>query len=47
MRKKVDEVRECSSVIDEDGKVVVDKNNMLLYLKTVEVAAALAMRLNS
>ena len=47
MRKKVDEVRECSSVIDEDGKVVVDKNNMLLYLKTVEVTAALAMRLNS
>ena len=47
MRKKVDEVRECSSVIDEDGKVVVDKNNMLLYLKTVEVAAGLAMRLNS
>ena len=47
MRKKVDEVRQCSSVIDEDGKVVVDKNNMLLYLKTVEVAAGLAMRLNS
>ena len=47
MRKKVDEVWQCISVIDEDGKVVVDKNNMLLYLKTVEVAAALAMRLNS
>lgn len=47
MRKKVDEVRQCSSLIDEDGKVVVDKNNMLLYLKTVEVAAGLAMRLNS
>jgi hypothetical protein len=47
MRKKVDEVRQCSSLIDENGKVVVDKNNMLLYLKTVEVAAGLAMRLNS
>ena len=47
MRKKVDEVRQCSSLIDEDGNVVVDKNNMLLYLKTVEVAAGLAMRLNS
>ena len=47
MRKKVDEVRQCSSMIDENGNVVVDKNNMLLYLKTVEVAAGLAMRLNS
>ena len=47
MRKKVDEVRQCSSLIDENGNVVVDKNNMLLYLKTVEVAAGLAMRLNS
>jgi hypothetical protein len=47
MRKKVDEVRQCSSLIDENGNVVVDKNNMLLYLKTVEVAAGLAMRLNA
>ena len=47
MRKKVDEVRQCSSVTDECGNVVIDKSNMLLYLKTVEVAAGLAMRLNS
>ena len=26
--------------------VSIDKNNMLVYLKTVEVAASLAMRLN-
>ena len=47
MRKKVDEVRQCSSLVDDCGNVVIDKNNMLLYLKTVEVAASLAMRLNS
>ena len=46
IRKTVEEVRKCSSVTDEAGNVVVDKNNMLLYLKTVEVAAALAMRLS-
>ena len=46
IRKTVEEVRKCSSVTDEAGNVVVDKNNMLLYLKTVEVAAGLAMRLN-
>ena len=47
LRKKVDEVRQCTSLTDENGSVVVDKHNMLLYLKTVEVAAGLAMRLNS
>ena len=30
----------------EQGTVVIDKTNMLLYIKTVEVAASLAMRLN-
>jgi hypothetical protein len=46
IRKTVEEVRKSSSSTDEAGNVVVDKNNMLLYLKTVEVAAALAMRLS-
>ena len=46
IRKTVEEVRKGSSVTDETGNVTVDKNTMLLYLKTVEVAAGLAMRLN-
>ena len=46
IRKTVEEVRKSSSSTDEAGNVVVDKNNMLLYLKTVEVAAALAMRMS-
>lgn len=46
IRNVVDEVRHCSRTVDEDGKVCLDKTNMLLYLKTVEVAANLAMRLN-
>ena len=46
IRKTVEEVRKGSSVTDETGNVTIDKNNMLLYLKTVEVAAGLAMRLN-
>jgi hypothetical protein len=46
IRSVVDEVRHCSRTVDEEGKVCIDKTNMLLYLKTVEVAANLAMRLN-
>lgn len=47
IKKTIDEVRKSSSTVDENGTVVIDKTNMLLYLKTVEVAASLAMRLNS
>ena len=39
-------MRKSSTTVDEEGAVVVDKTNMLLYLKTVEVAASLAMRLH-
>jgi hypothetical protein len=39
-------VRNNSRVVDGEGNVTFDKNNMLMYLKTVEVAASLAMRLN-
>lgn len=46
VKKTIDEVRKSSSTIDENGVVVIDKTNMMLYLKTVEVAASLAMRLN-
>jgi hypothetical protein len=46
LKKTIDDVRNCSRTTDENGLVVIDKNNMLLYLKTVEVAASLAMRLN-
>ena len=42
----IDDVRNCSRTVDEYGIVAIDKSNMLLYLKTVEVAAALAARLN-
>jgi hypothetical protein len=46
IKKIINDVRKCSTTVGEDGTVVVDKANMLLYLKTVEVAASLAMRLN-
>lgn len=46
IKKVIHDIRKCSTTVDEDGTVVVDKTNMLLYLKTVEVAASLAMRLN-
>jgi hypothetical protein len=46
IKRVIHDVRRSSTTVDEDGKVVVDKTNMLLYLKTVEVAASLAMRLN-
>ena len=46
IKKTIDEVRNCSRTVDDFGVVSIDKSNMLLYLKTVEVAASLAMRLN-
>lgn len=46
IKKTLDEVRKSSSTVDENGTVIIDKTNMLLYIKTVEVAASLAMRLN-
>ena len=46
LKKTIDDVRNCSRTTDENGAVLIDKSNMLLYLKTVEVAASLAMRLN-
>jgi hypothetical protein len=46
VRHVLDDVRKSSSVVDADGVVTIDKNNMLVYLKTVEVAASLAMRLH-
>lgn len=46
IKKTIEEVRKSSSTVDENGTVVIDKTNMLLYIKTVEVAASLAMRLN-
>jgi hypothetical protein len=46
IKRMIDDVRNCSRVVDENGMVAIDKSNMLLYLKTVEVAAALATRLN-
>jgi hypothetical protein len=46
IKKVINEVRKSSTTVDEEGAVVVDKTNMLLYLKTVEVAASLAMRLH-
>ena len=47
VKKTIDDVRKSSTSVDENGTVLIDKTNMLLYLKTVEVAASLAMRLNS
>jgi len=46
VRSALDDVRSSSRVVDAEGNVTIDKNNMLIYLKTVEVAASLAMRLN-
>ena len=46
IKKTIEEVRKSSSTVDENGTVVIDKTNMLLYIKTVEVAASLAMRLH-
>ena len=46
IKQVIKDVRKCSTTVDEDGTVVVDKTNMLLYLKSVEVAASLAMRLH-
>jgi hypothetical protein len=34
IRNVVDEVRHCSRTVDEDGKVCLDKTNMLLYKST-------------
>jgi hypothetical protein len=46
VRSVLEDVRSSSRVVDCEGNVTIDKNNMLIYLKTVEVAASLAMRLN-
>ena len=46
LKKTIDDVRNSSTTTDENGLVLIDKTNMLLYLRTVEVAASLAMRLN-
>ena len=46
LRNVLSDVRSSSRVVDADGNVSIDKNNMLVYLKTVEVVASLAMRLN-
>ena len=46
LRNVLSDVRSSSRVVDANGNVSIDKNNMLVYLKTVEVAASLAMRLN-
>ena len=46
VRNVLDDVRNSSRVVDAEGNVSIDKNNMLIYLKTVEVAASLASRLN-
>ena len=46
VKKTIDDVRKSSTSVDENGTVLIDKTNMLLYLNTVEVAASLAMRLN-
>ena len=46
VRNVLDDVRNNSRVVDGEGNVTFDKNNMLMYLKTVEVAASLAMRLH-
>lgn len=47
VKKTIEDVRKSSTSVDENGTVIIDKTNMLLYLKTVEVVASLAMRLNS
>jgi hypothetical protein len=46
VRHVLEDVRNSSKLVDADGNVSIDQKNMLVYLKTVEVAASLAMRLN-
>ena len=46
VRHVLEDVRNSSRVVDGDGNVSIDQKNMLVYLKTVEVAASLASRLN-
>ena len=46
VRHVLEDVRNSSKLVDADGHVSIDQKNMLVYLKTVEVAASLAMRLN-
>ena len=46
VRHVLEDVRNSSKVVDADGNVSIDQKNMLVYLKTVEVAASLAARLN-
>ena len=46
VRHVLEDVCNSSKVVDADGNVSIDQKNMLVYLKTVEVAASLAMRLN-
>ena len=45
VRKTCETVRKTSSYEDDIGNLVIDKNTLMLYLKTVEVAAGLATRL--
>ena len=46
VRHVIEDVRNSSRVVDAEGNVSIDQKNMLVYLKTVEVAASLASRLN-
>lgn len=46
VRHVLEDVRNSSRVVDAEGNVSIDQKNMLVYLKTVEVAASLASRLN-
>ena len=46
VRHVLEDVRNSSRVVDAEGNVSIDHKNMLVYLKTVEVAASLAARLN-
>ena len=46
VRHVLEDVRNSSKLVDADGNVSIDQKNMLVYLKTVEVAASLAMRLS-
>lgn len=46
VRHVLEDVRNSSRVVDGEGNVSIDHKNMLVYLKTVEVAASLASRLN-
>jgi hypothetical protein len=46
VRHVLEDVRNSSKLVDADGNVSIDQKNMFVYLKTVEVAANLAMRLS-